>query len=591
MKDSRLLKQSRLYLIIVSAVCIAFALASTAFAEEPAEYIDCDGDYTDFSMEVSELVSEEDVSGPADDSMDRRLLVVTSEPLDMSGLPGEYNVIASGEGLYVLQFSDAADAAAAYDQLKGNESVESIEFDSVVETTSMDGSKSTIGSKSEGSENSGHLSWGADVIDVDEYAERIGQTGNRVTVAVVDTGVDSQHSFLSSRIVEGYDFVEYDAVPQDENGHGTHVSGTIVDCTQDVEGIDIMPIRVLDGEGEGDVATVSSGLLYACVSGASVINLSLGGAHTAYFDAIINRVLSTDIAIVAAAGNEGCDINKNEVCPAHIDEVITVGAVDSRLNVASFSNYGKALDVVAPGVSIRSSIPNNKYTRYSGTSMATPHVSACVALMELKYGHLSNSQIHSLIKRACTSYDDVDHYGNGIIDLKNLIESISDCNVEVMTNKYVYSGKARMPSLKVVHNGRTLIRDRDYTVSYHNNTNVGTATAVVEGKGIYIGRKTVSFTIIPKGTTITKIKAKKKSLKVRWKKQAAQTSGYQIQYSPKKTFKSAKTITIKTNRITKKTVLKLKKNKRYFMRIRTYKTVGDKKYYSNWSRTYYARPR
>ena len=125
----------------------------------------------------------------------------------------------------------------------------------------------------------------------------------------------------------------------------------------------------------------------------------------------------------------------------------------------------------------------------------------------------------------------------------------------------------------------------DYTVSYKNNKKVGTATITVTGKGNYTGTVTKTFKINPKGTSLKKLTKGKKQFKATWKAQKTQTTGYQIQYSTNKKFKSGnKTVKVKKNKTTSNTVKKLKAKKKYYVRIRTFKTVNGKKFCSGWSK-------
>ena len=155
--------------------------------------------------------------------------------------------------------------------------------------------------------------------------------------------------------------------------------------------------------------------------------------------------------------------------------------------------------------------------------------------------------------------------------------------VKLSTTSYTYSGSSKKPSVTVKdYSGKTLKNGTDYTVSYKNNKSVGTATATVTFKGNYQGSKKLTFTIKPKTTSLSKLTAGKKQLKVTWKKNSA-VSGYEIQYSTSKKFSSAKTVTVKGYKTTSKTIKSLKAKKTYYVRIRTYKTVNGKKVYSDWS--------
>ena len=161
--------------------------------------------------------------------------------------------------------------------------------------------------------------------------------------------------------------------------------------------------------------------------------------------------------------------------------------------------------------------------------------------------------------------------------------SITGCTVKGIKNA-VYSGKAITASVTVKDGKTVLTENTDYTVIYKNNKKVGTASIIIKGKGNYTGSLTKTFTISPKGTTLGKLTAGKKSFKVTWKKQSKQTSGYQLQYSLKKNFKGAKTKTVTKVKTVRLTVKKLKANKKYFVRIRTFKTINGKKYCSSWSK-------
>lgn len=175
---------------------------------------------------------------------------------------------------------------------------------------------------------------------------------------------------------------------------------------------------------------------------------------------------------------------------------------------------------------------------------------------------------------------------NTVIEYKNKPESISSAQVSLSKTKYTYSGKSLKPSVKVVNKkGNVLKAGTDYTVAYSNNKKVGTAKVVVALKGDYEGTITKMFVINPKATSLKSVKKAKKAFNVKWSKKTTQTTGYQIQYSTNKKFtKNVKSTYIKKTKTTSKKVTKLRKNKKYYVRVRTYKKVGNKKYYSSWSK-------
>ena len=157
-------------------------------------------------------------------------------------------------------------------------------------------------------------------------------------------------------------------------------------------------------------------------------------------------------------------------------------------------------------------------------------------------------------------------------------------NVKLKTTSYTYNGKTRKPEIIATDSNGKTISSNNYTISYKNNKNVGIATAKVTFKGDYEGTKELTFKIKPKGTSLKKLSAGKKKFKATWKKQKTQTSGYEIQYSTNKNFKSGnKKVKIKNNKTTSSNIKKLKAKKKYYVRARTYKNVNGNKICSDWS--------
>lgn len=169
------------------------------------------------------------------------------------------------------------------------------------------------------------------------------------------------------------------------------------------------------------------------------------------------------------------------------------------------------------------------------------------------------------------------------------VEIAKVSKIKLSKTKYTYNGKKQTPSVTVKDSkGKELKVNADYKVKLPSGRkNVGTYEVKITFKGSkYSGSKTLSYTINPKSTKLSKVSAKKKGFEAKWKKQSTQTKGYQIQYSTDSKFKSGnKTVTVNKNSTTKKTISKLKAKKKYYVRIRTYKTVGKQKYYSDWSKS------
>jgi subtilisin family serine protease len=254
----------------------------------------------------------------------------------------------------------------------------------------------------------------ADIDAPEAWETTAGSTS--VRVAIVDSGVDWLHPDLTPNVwtnpdesgtareangidddrngyvddVRGWDWVDDDNDPSDANGHGTHVAGTVGargDNGLAVNGVSwvagLMPLRVLDENGGGTVASLIQAYAYAAREGASVVNVSLGspGSSQAERDTIASF---PNVLFVAAAGNSGTDNDRapEYPCSYSLDNVLCVAASDQQDGLASFSNYGAAtVDLAAPGRRILSTTPNAGTAFMSGTSMATPHVSGVATLV------------------------------------------------------------------------------------------------------------------------------------------------------------------------------------------------------------------
>ncbi len=248
-----------------------------------------------------------------------------------------------------------------------------------------------------------------------------------VIIAVIDTGVDYTNLEFAGCLVAGYDFVNHDYDPFDDNGHGTHVAGIIAATGNNNYGIAglnwqamIMPIKVLDASGYGTDLNVYYGILYAVDNGATIINLSLAlDSYSALVAAAVDYANSRGVTVVAASGNTNSSVNY----PAALSQVIAVGSVDDSENRAYYSNYGSELDVVAPGNNILST-EGSSLTYRTGTSMAAPQVTGLASLLKSIYP-LTPVQIKTTIESTTkdlgtTGWDQ--YFGNGLIQVRRAIE-------------------------------------------------------------------------------------------------------------------------------------------------------------------------
>lgn len=228
-----------------------------------------------------------------------------------------------------------------------------------------------------------YLDWGVQRVRAHGAWGRTDGAG--VKVAVIDTGVDRDHPDLVGAIAGGYNAVD-PAAPQawdDDQGHGTHVAGTIAAQSNEVGGVGVAPgariyaVKVLDRRGRGRISTVIAGIAWAAENGMQVANLSLGAPRgEPPLHAAIRAAVNAGVVVVAAAGNSGGAVG----FPGGYPEAICVAASDRHDRVASFSSRGPEVDLIAPGVDIRSARKDGGWRNLSGTSMATPHVAGLAAL-------------------------------------------------------------------------------------------------------------------------------------------------------------------------------------------------------------------
>ncbi|CAA9450783.1 MAG: Serine protease, subtilase family [uncultured Rubrobacteraceae bacterium] len=317
----------------------------------------------------------------------------------------------------VVKLPKALSVEEAIDLYEASSEIEYAEPDFIVKPSQTTSANDPDYPKLYGLNNTGQTSGTADA-DIDAPEAWYTTSGNANTVvAVIDEGVDINHGDLKDNVwtnpgetagnkidddkngyvddVNGYDFYNNDATVYDSGDgdkHGTHVVGTIAaqgNNSLGVVGVNwkakVMPLKFLGPNG-GYISDAVEALNYAVAKGAKISNNSWGGGgySQTMLDAI-NKADASGHLFVAAAGNDGRDNDSTPSYPASYDSanIISVAATDSKDSLASFSNYGStSVDVAAPGASILSTLPDNTYGSYNGTSMATPHVSGVAALLK-----------------------------------------------------------------------------------------------------------------------------------------------------------------------------------------------------------------
>ncbi len=262
-------------------------------------------------------------------------------------------------------------------------------------------------------------------------------TGSGVVVAVLDTGVrQSLEDMAGTTFMAGYDFINNDNDPSDDEGHGSHVAGTIAQTTHNGVGVTgvaynctIMPVKVLDSSGSGAYTVIVDGIYYAADNGADVINLSLGGySDLSIMENAINYAWNNGVVVVCAAGN---DSTTQAHYPSAYPNSISVSATDYGDDLASYSNYGSTIDIAAPGGDFEDlngdgyddGVLQNTfvgsdvgYYFFMGTSMASPHVAGVAALVKSIDPTLTNAGIRNILETTAEDIGSATYFGNGLVD-------------------------------------------------------------------------------------------------------------------------------------------------------------------------------
>ena len=285
--------------------------------------------------------------------------------------------------------------------------------------------------------------WNLQNIDIESAWQET--QGEGITVAVIDTGVSQVPDLKETEFVPGYDFVNDRAAADDDNGHGTHVAGTIAQSTNNGYGVagiayqaNIMPLKVLGASGGGTTADIAEAIKFAADNEADVINMSLGGGgESSAMKEAIAYARNKGVVIIAAAGNA----NRNAAgYPARYEGVIGVSATDSSAEKAPYSNFGAGVDIAAPGGNTKNGEAggilqntidgrsgNSVFAAFQGTSMASPHVAGVAALVKAS-GIENPDEIAQILKESArpVAEDPLNHFGAGHLDAAAAVQMAQD---------------------------------------------------------------------------------------------------------------------------------------------------------------------
>lgn len=371
-----------------------------------------------------------DFNAESDEGLIKTTVIVTS---DKEIKDNKAVVTKISDDVYVLEYAREKDANYAYNTLVKKSYVDDVYYDFVVSVDDVtEDDEETVDANAYGSDK--YNLWGYDAIGVKEYLgylEEINATDSseEIIVAVIDSGVNYNHALFKGRIATGgYDFVDNDLTPTDENGHGSHVAGII--CQMTPANVKILPLKVFGADGKGTSSITLKAFNRVETlrkSGMNIVvaNASLGGddfskKHT--YDSCINKLYSQGVLCVVAAGNETYKADYR--APANSAKAITVGNAEyanGKYFLHDSSNFGSYVDIVAPGTNIYSAAydDDEKLVSKTGTSMAAPFVAGAVALL---YCDSSNSfeNIESLLMTNAVDIGQIGTdsiYGGGMLNL------------------------------------------------------------------------------------------------------------------------------------------------------------------------------
>lgn len=361
-----------------------------------------------------------------------RLIVKSKNKIDYCDA---IDCVSGYKDLYILQYDSLESTVEAYEYYLSLNEIEYVEPDLIQQTQEVE-IEEVVPSDDIKIEPEDYVeiidkikSWNIKDIGFDYLSEKLSEIELQdVVVAVLDSGIDTDHEMFEGRLLESFVNCSTSGAEnsvEDDYGHGTHVSGIIVDNTLD--NVKIKPYKVLNREGKGALSSIVAALDLAVEDGVDVINMSFtaeGESET--MTESVNAAVEKGVNVVVAAGNKGVDLTKKIYTPACVDSAITVSAVTKDHRLSSYSNYNGPVDIAAPGDDIISAYLNNTYVSMSGTSMATPQVSAGIALVRSIYEEKTNAEAEEFLKKYATTMEDdgTNKFGSGILFLKYINESV-----------------------------------------------------------------------------------------------------------------------------------------------------------------------
>ncbi len=430
--------------VLLSAILLS-SFSSVAYCTEEQPL-----DSTEFSVELEAFLSENSkysttLEIPDSEEIEsdalintNRLIVSTNSNQALENTCGAVSCLEGFNNWHILQYACEDDTVAAYNFYSSQDYVNYVELDEIIEFQEKAESDTLIETYSSDTKS---LSWGADRVEslsaISSFKKA--KIGSPVVVAVIDSGVDANHSFFTDESTKENRILEGNR-PKDNNPdknqsnyiHGTKVAGVIVDNTP--SNVKIKPYNFYY-YNNGTTLTLATEIKLAVDDNVDVINLSLGSEEKK--DSVkeaVNSAINQGIVVVAAAGNKGIDVYNHY--PANFPNVISVAAFDSdnkpwyNPENGQKTNYGSSIDISAPGSKIKTTVPGGGYLTDGGTSMAAPFVAAAAAILKSANKNLTSSQVCEILtssayKPSGWASNYASKYGAGIVNFKNMLKYVT----------------------------------------------------------------------------------------------------------------------------------------------------------------------
>lgn len=269
------------------------------------------------------------------------------------------------------------------------------------------------------------LPWSHRAINYDRAL--IKHLGEGVKVAVLDTGVDFTHSDI--KIQGGVSIIDSSMNFIDHIGHGTNVAGVIISENRKIgiaPEVDLYAVKIIDIDGGGDDASLIQGVQWAIDNKMNILVMSIGTRdYSKELEKTIDRAYQSGIFIVAPVGNNE-DIEESVYYPARFEKVFSVGSINKEFKRSNFSNYGRNLDIMAPGEEIYSTSLNNGYSFERGTSMAASFVAGAAAILLSADKKLTNKELEDILRKSATQLGDNREYGSGLLNIDKALKLVTE---------------------------------------------------------------------------------------------------------------------------------------------------------------------